>query len=58
MLPEMEYICPTQQLHHIEILECACGGEKSVNHKLNSKKKKKVRNTVRKHVKKKKSKRM
>lgn len=38
MLPEIEYICPTQQLHHIEALESACGGEENVNHNLNSRK--------------------
>lgn len=38
MLVEIEYICPTQQLHHFEALERACGDEKNINHKLNSEK--------------------
>lgn len=35
---EIEYICPTQQLHHVGALESACGGEGNVNHQLNIKK--------------------
>lgn len=38
VLLEIEYICPTQQLHHVEALESVCGGEGNVNHQLNSKK--------------------
>lgn len=51
MLLEIEYICPTQQLHCVEALESTCGGEENVNHKSNSKKIGRVRNIVSKYVK-------
>lgn len=51
MLLEIEYICPTQQLHHIEALESACRGEENVNHNLNGKKIGRVRNILSKYMK-------